>query len=154
MQRRVAAGVLSAGHARALLSLDDPDTQDHLAHRIVAEGLSVRAVEEIVTMGDVRPVKVRRTAARPAASPALDELATRPAAEIDRAFRGFLDAASHRYDAWATSLATRRLDAVRDARCDYYYVTETYTEVENGQTVTRTRQVLEKHQHRKQVHHP
>jgi ParB family chromosome partitioning protein len=77
VQRRVAAGVLSAGHARALLSLDDPDTQDHLAHRIVAEGLSVRAVEEIVTMGDVRPVKVRRTAARPAASPALDELATR-----------------------------------------------------------------------------
>ncbi|MGP4091953.1 hypothetical protein ACTWQJ_47430, partial [Streptomyces sp. KR55] len=46
---------------------------------------------------------------------ALDELATRPAAEIDRAFRGFLDAASHRYDAWATSLATRRLDAVREA---------------------------------------
>ena len=77
VQRRVAAGVLSAGHARALLSLDDPGAQDHLAHRIVAEGLSVRAVEEIVTMGDVHPVKVRRPPARPAASPALDELATR-----------------------------------------------------------------------------
>src|SRR3984957_15864356 len=51
VQRRVAAGVLTAGHARALLSVDDADAQDHLAHRIVAEGLSVRAVEEIVTMG-------------------------------------------------------------------------------------------------------
>ena len=77
VQRRVAAGVLSAGHARALLSLEDPDAQDHLAHRIVAEGLSVRAVEEIVTMGDAHPVKARRSTSRPAASPALDELATR-----------------------------------------------------------------------------
>ena len=44
VQLRVAAGVLSAGHARALLTLADPEEQDHLAHRIVAEGLSVRAV--------------------------------------------------------------------------------------------------------------
>lgn len=51
MQRRVAAGVLSAGHARALLALSDPDEQERLAHRIVAEGLSVRTVEEIVTLG-------------------------------------------------------------------------------------------------------
>ena len=50
VQRRVAAGVLSAGHARALLSVDDSEEQDRLAHRIVAEGLSVRAVEEIVTL--------------------------------------------------------------------------------------------------------
>jgi ParB family transcriptional regulator, chromosome partitioning protein len=77
VQRRVAAGVLSAGHARALLSLDDPAAQDHLAHRIVAEGLSVRAVEEIVSMGDVRPVKTRRPAARQASAPALDRLADR-----------------------------------------------------------------------------
>jgi ParB family transcriptional regulator, chromosome partitioning protein len=77
VQRRVAAGVLSAGHARALLALDDPDAQDHLAHRIVAEGLSVRAVEEIVTMGDVRPVKTRRPPGQRPASPALDELASR-----------------------------------------------------------------------------
>ena len=40
VQRRVAAGVLSAGHARALLALDDADAQERLAHRIVAEGLS------------------------------------------------------------------------------------------------------------------
>ncbi len=52
VQRRVAAGVLSAGHARALLSLDDPAAMEALATRIVAEGLSVRAVEEIVIVGD------------------------------------------------------------------------------------------------------
>jgi ParB family chromosome partitioning protein len=53
VQHRVAAGVLSAGHARALLGLEDSDAQDRLAARIVAEGLSVRAVEEIVAMQDV-----------------------------------------------------------------------------------------------------
>jgi ParB family chromosome partitioning protein len=52
VQKRVAAGVLSAGHARALLGLDDPQAQERLAQRIVAEGLSVRAVEEIVAVGD------------------------------------------------------------------------------------------------------
>jgi ParB family transcriptional regulator, chromosome partitioning protein len=51
VQKRVAAGVLSAGHARALLSLDDPAAQERLAARIVAEGLSVRQVEEIVALG-------------------------------------------------------------------------------------------------------
>ena len=50
VQRRVAAGVLSAGHARALLALDDPADQEALATRIVAEGLSVRATEETVTL--------------------------------------------------------------------------------------------------------
>jgi len=50
VQRRVAAGVLSAGHARALLSLEDGAAQEALAARIVAEGLSVRAAEEAVTL--------------------------------------------------------------------------------------------------------
>ena len=50
VQRRVAAGVLSSGHARALLGLDDAGTQEELAARIVAEGLSVRATEEAVTL--------------------------------------------------------------------------------------------------------
>lgn len=50
VQRRVAAGVLSAGHARALLSLESSERQDALAARIVAEGLSVRATEEVVSM--------------------------------------------------------------------------------------------------------
>ncbi len=57
VQRRVAAGVLSAGHARALLSLRDAEAQDRLATRIVAEGLSVRAVEEIVALDEDTPRK-------------------------------------------------------------------------------------------------
>jgi ParB family chromosome partitioning protein len=77
VQRRVAAGVLSAGHARALLTLDDPEAQDHLAHRIVAEGLSVRAVEEIVALGGARPAKARRAPAKQALTPALSDLADR-----------------------------------------------------------------------------
>jgi ParB family chromosome partitioning protein len=77
VQRRVAAGVLSAGHARALLTLDDPDAQDHLAHRIVAEGLSVRAVEEIVALGGARPAKARRAPAKQQLTPALSDLADR-----------------------------------------------------------------------------
>ena len=52
VQRRVASGVLSAGHARALLALEDPAAMERLAERIVAEGLSVRSVEEIVLVGD------------------------------------------------------------------------------------------------------
>jgi ParB family chromosome partitioning protein len=76
VQRRVAAGVLSAGHARALLSLTDPQEQDHLAHRIVAEGLSVRAVEEIVALGQ-QQAKPRRAPVRQSAAPALTELANR-----------------------------------------------------------------------------
>jgi ParB family chromosome partitioning protein len=77
VQRRVAAGVLSAGHARALLALDDPDAQDRLAHRIVAEGLSVRAVEEIVAMGGDQVPKTRRAAAKQPTAPGLTELANR-----------------------------------------------------------------------------
>ena len=50
VQKRLAAGVISAGHARPLLSLDDPLAQERLAQRIVAEGLSVRSVEEIVSV--------------------------------------------------------------------------------------------------------
>ncbi len=51
VQRRVAAGVLSAGHARALLGVSDPAAQDRLAGRVVAEGISVRGLEEIVAVG-------------------------------------------------------------------------------------------------------
>ena len=51
VQRRVAAGILSSGHARALLSLEDPAAIERLAQRIVAEGLSVRSVEEIIQSG-------------------------------------------------------------------------------------------------------
>jgi ParB family chromosome partitioning protein len=73
VQRRVAAGVLSAGHARALLALEDPEAQERLAARIVAEGLSVRATEEAVSdkasLG--RPRAPKR---KVLASPALERL--------------------------------------------------------------------------------
>ncbi|WP_031097653.1 MULTISPECIES: ParB/RepB/Spo0J family partition protein [unclassified Streptomyces] len=80
VQKRVAAGVLSAGHARALLAVEDSEEQDRLAHRIVAEGLSVRSVEEIVTLMGSRPQKAPRSRGPRAGSvpsPALSELATR-----------------------------------------------------------------------------
>src|SRR5271154_2739467 len=63
VQRGVAAGVLSAGHARALLALDaGAEAQEALAARIVAEGLSVRATEEAVTLAN-------RSGPSPPASP-------------------------------------------------------------------------------------
>ncbi|WP_437028201.1 ParB/RepB/Spo0J family partition protein [Streptomyces sp. enrichment culture] len=80
VQNRVAAGVLSAGHARALLSVEDSEEQDRLAHRIVAEGLSVRAVEEIVNLMGSRPQKTPKAKGPRAGarvSPALTDLATR-----------------------------------------------------------------------------
>jgi ParB family chromosome partitioning protein len=78
VQKRVAAGVISAGHARALLSLEDPQAQERLAQRIVAEGLSVRAVEEIVAVGDDTPARTpRRPAASKPVAPALRHLADR-----------------------------------------------------------------------------
>ncbi|HBJ72914.1 MAG TPA: chromosome partitioning protein ParB [Actinobacteria bacterium] len=64
VQLRVAAGVISAGHARALLSLQDPEAMKALAARIVAEGLSVRNVEEIILVGDTTaPSKRKRVRA-------------------------------------------------------------------------------------------
>jgi ParB family chromosome partitioning protein len=83
VQRRVAAGVLSAGHARALVSVANPEIQDRLATRVVAEGLSVRALEEIVTVG---PDASKRPAARPSAkasAPRLADLAARLSERYD-----------------------------------------------------------------------
>lgn len=78
VQKRVAAGVLSAGHARALLGLDDPQEQERIAYRIVAEGLSVRAVEEIVAVGDGAGAKSeRRPATKKPVAPGLRELSDR-----------------------------------------------------------------------------
>jgi ParB family transcriptional regulator, chromosome partitioning protein len=85
VQRRVAAGVLSAGHARALLSLDDSDAQEQLALRIVAEGLSVRATEEIVSLivaaGPAKKAAPSRRAKVHA--PALNDLADRLSDRFD-----------------------------------------------------------------------
>lgn len=77
VQRRVAANVLSAGHARALLSLDDAAAQEHLAQRIVAEGLSVRAVEEIIALRESDQKRPNRKGGKKPVAPALRELADR-----------------------------------------------------------------------------
>jgi ParB family chromosome partitioning protein len=77
VQRRVAAGVLSAGHARALLGVEDSLAQEQLAHRIVAEGLSVRAVEEIVALGAEVGKSRRQPARKQPVAPGLADLAGR-----------------------------------------------------------------------------
>ena len=77
VQKRVAAGVLSAGHARALLSLENPEAQERLASRIVAEGLSVRAVEEIVAVGGDDAPRKRASVGRQPVAPGLLRLADR-----------------------------------------------------------------------------
>ena len=86
VQRRVAAGVLSAGHARALLGLADGASMERLAQRIVAEGLSVRSVEEIVTLGGDDAPRARKP--RPGARhPQLDDLAARLSDRLDTRVR-------------------------------------------------------------------
>ena len=82
VQRRVAAGVLSAGHARSLLAVDDPELQDRLAQRVVSEGISVRGLEEIVAVGDTGSNKPRVTRRRPTA-PGLTDLAERLADRLE-----------------------------------------------------------------------
>lgn len=79
VQRRVAAGVLSAGHARALLSVDDPALQDRLAARVTAEGISVRGLEEIVSVGveDDAPRVVRNKPVAPGLSDLSERLSDR-----------------------------------------------------------------------------
>lgn len=92
VQRRVAAGVLSAGHARALLAVVDPAGQERLAQRVVAEGLSVRAVEELVTLGETgrdasarpRPPKQQDGHAAELAQRLSDHLETRVRVEMGR----------------------------------------------------------------------
>ena len=64
VQKKVAAGILSAGHARALLGLSEPEEMDKLANRIIAEGLSVRSTEEIVAMANLNSSKPKKTRAR------------------------------------------------------------------------------------------
>ncbi|HSR26668.1 MAG TPA: ParB/RepB/Spo0J family partition protein [Candidatus Eisenbacteria bacterium] len=77
VQRRVAAGVLSAGHARALLGLEEAAAQERLAQRIVAEGLSVRTVEEIVALGGDGAKERRPPRPNKPVAPKLETLATR-----------------------------------------------------------------------------
>lgn len=85
VQRRVAAGVISAGHARALLGLKDQSAIERLANRIVAEGLSVRTVEEIVSLGqDDKPAnKSAKKAAGKISAPGLKSIGDRLSDKLD-----------------------------------------------------------------------
>lgn len=86
VQRRVAAGVLSSGHARALLGLHDGDQIEHVAGRIVAEGLSVRATEEAVTVANQgeKKEKVSRETQDPSRTARQEQLVELSDALIDR----------------------------------------------------------------------
>jgi ParB family chromosome partitioning protein len=77
VQTRVASGVISAGHARALLGLPEADAQDALATRIVAEGMSVRATEEAVAMAVAESPAATRRTARKISAPGVEDLAGR-----------------------------------------------------------------------------
>jgi ParB family chromosome partitioning protein len=85
VQRRVAAGVLSAGHARALLSLDGgPEKQEELAARIIAEGLSVRATEEAVMLANREgPTTAPTPRRKPIQMPGLQDVAERLSSAFD-----------------------------------------------------------------------
>lgn len=85
VQRRVAAGVISAGHARALLGLKDQSAIERLANRIVAEGLSVRTVEEIVSLGqDDKPVtKTTKKVVGKISAPGLKSIGDRLSDKLD-----------------------------------------------------------------------
>lgn len=75
VQQRVAAGVLSYGHARAILGLEDPLKQEALATRVVAEGMSVRATEEAVSIATEDQPKKRAARRKQITAPALRTLA-------------------------------------------------------------------------------
>ena len=78
VQTKVAAGVISAGHARAVLSLDSPEQMEAMAQRVVSEGLSVRSVEELVLVGDPsKEDKKRKRRERSKRSDELEDLVSR-----------------------------------------------------------------------------
>ncbi|MTD14985.1 ParB/RepB/Spo0J family partition protein [Nakamurella sp. YIM 132087] len=87
VQRRVAAGVLSAGHARALLGLEEPAEQEDLAARIVAEGLSVRGTEEAVVLMAGKSRTKKRAAPKKLIMPGLSSLAEKLSDAFDTRVR-------------------------------------------------------------------
>ncbi|MCW2782755.1 MAG: chromosome partitioning protein ParB [Marmoricola sp.] len=83
VQRRVGAGVLSAGHARALLGVTDPSAQDRLASRVVSEGISVRGLEELVAVGETGTDSRPRTRSRRPTAPGLADINERLGDRLD-----------------------------------------------------------------------
>jgi len=107
VQRRVAAGVLSAGHARALLSMNDSASMESMASRIVSEGLSVRAVEELIILGE-GDGQERSRSKRPRASRGQDEQARSLALELAERAGEALDTRAN-VDGFATMRSRGRL---------------------------------------------
>jgi len=83
VQQKLASGVLSAGHARALLGLIDASAIEKLATRIVSEGLSVRATEEIISSGAPKGQSAKKPKQTKSASPELQEIAERIGDALD-----------------------------------------------------------------------
>jgi ParB family chromosome partitioning protein len=83
VQQKLASGVLSAGHARALLGLSDAATIEKLAARIVSEGLSVRAIEEIISAGATKRQSTKKPKQTKSATPELQEIAERIGDALD-----------------------------------------------------------------------
>jgi ParB family chromosome partitioning protein len=83
VQQKLASGVLSAGHARALLGLSDAGAIEKLASRIVTEGLSVRATEEIISSGAPKGQSAKKPKQTKSASPELQEIAERIGDALD-----------------------------------------------------------------------
>jgi len=83
VQQKLASGVLSAGHARALLGLSDAATIEKLAARIVSEGLSVRATEEIISSGAPKGQSTKKPKHTKSATPELQEIAERIGDALD-----------------------------------------------------------------------
>jgi ParB family chromosome partitioning protein len=83
VQQKLASGVLSAGHARALLGLSDAATIEKLAARIVSEGLSVRAIEEIISSGAPKGQSTKKPKQTKSATPELQEIAERIGDALD-----------------------------------------------------------------------
>jgi len=83
VQQKLASGVLSASHARALLGLSDASAIEKLAARIVSEGLSVRATEELISSGAPKGQSAKKPKQTKSASPELQEIAERIGDALD-----------------------------------------------------------------------
>lgn len=117
VQRRVAAGVLSAGHARSLLAVEDPEVQDRLAQRVVAEGISVRGLEEIVAVGDHGGRAPQRTQRAKPHAPGLAEISDRLSDRFETRVKVELGKAKGRITVeFATLEDLKRITEIMDPR--------------------------------------